>query len=58
MSVEVQEAFRILKTREGNIMNSLCHIVVKVKEQRIVKAVREKQQVTYKSRSTRLTDSQ
>jgi hypothetical protein len=58
MPVNIQGAYRT-PNRLGQKRNSSCHIIVKTlnaeNKERILKAVREKGQVTYKGRSSRIT---
>ena len=58
MPMKIQEAYRI-PNRLDQKRNSSCHIIIKtpnaLNKERIVKAVREKGQVTYKSRPIRIT---
>jgi len=58
MSINVQEAYRT-PNRLDQKRNSSCHIIVKTpnaqNKERILKAVREKGQVTYKGRPIRIT---
>jgi hypothetical protein len=56
--MNIQEAYRT-PNRLGQKRNSSCHIIIKAQnaqnKERILKAVREKGQVTYKGRSIRIT---
>jgi hypothetical protein len=58
MPMNIQEAYRISNRLELK-SNSSCHIIIKtpnaLKKERVLKAVREKDQVTYKSRPIRIT---
>jgi hypothetical protein len=58
MPMNTQEAYRILN-RLDQKRNSSCHIIIKtpnaLNKERILKAVREKGQVTYKGRPIRIT---
>ena len=58
MPMNIQEAYRT-PNRLDQKRNSSCHIIIKtpnaLNKERIVKAVREKGQVTYKSRPIRIT---
>jgi hypothetical protein len=53
MTINIQEAYGTLN-RPGQKINSFPHIIIKTtnakKKERILKAVREKDQVTYKGR--------
>jgi len=58
MPINIQEAYRTLN-RLDQKRNSSCHIIVKTpntqNKERLLKAVREKGQVTYKGRPKRIT---
>jgi hypothetical protein len=58
MPINIQEAYRT-PNRLDQKRNSSCHIIVKppnaLKKERILKAVKEKGQVTYKGRPIRIT---
>ena len=58
MSINIQEDYRPLKRLEQK-RNTFCHIIIKtpnvLNKERILKAVREKGQVTYKGRPIRIT---
>jgi hypothetical protein len=58
MPTNIQEAYRTPNSSDQK-RNSTCHIIVKTpnvqNKERILKAVREKGQVTYKGRPTRIT---
>jgi hypothetical protein len=58
MPINIQEAFRT-PNRLDQKRNSFCHIIVKTpnaqNKERLLKAVREKGQVTYKGRPIRVT---
>ena len=58
MSMNIQEAYRT-PNRLDQKRNSFCHIIVKTpnaqNKERLLKAVREQGQVTYKGRPTRIT---
>jgi hypothetical protein len=58
MPMKIQEAYRV-PNRLDQKRNSSCHIIIKtpnaLNKERIVKAVREKGQVTYKGRPIRIT---
>jgi hypothetical protein len=58
MPMNIQEAYRI-PNRLDQKRNSSCHIIIKtpnaLNKERILKAVGEKGQVTYKDRPTRIT---
>jgi hypothetical protein len=58
MIINIQEAYRT-PNRLGQKRNFSCHIIVKApkaqNKERILKAVREKGQVTYKGRPIRIT---
>jgi hypothetical protein len=60
MSINIQEAFRT-PNRLDHKRNSSCHIIVKIpnaqNKERILKAVMEKDQVTYKGRPIRITSN-
>ena len=57
MSMNIQEAYRT-PNRLNQKRNSSCHIIIKtpnaLNKERILKAVREKGQVTYKGRPIRI----
>jgi hypothetical protein len=58
MPMNIQEAYRTPNTLDQK-RNSSCHIIIKMPDvqykEKILKAVREKGQVTYKGRSIRIT---
>jgi hypothetical protein len=58
MPINIQEAYRTLK-RLDQKRKSSCHIIIKTShaqsKERILKAVKEKGQVTYKGRPIRIT---
>ena len=58
MSMNIQEAYRTPNTLDQR-RNSFCHIIIKTpnaqNKERILKAVREKGQVTYKGKPIRIT---
>ena len=58
MSMNIQKAYRT-PNRLGQKWNSSCHIIIKTpnvqNKERIVKAVREKDQVIYKDRPVRIS---
>ena len=58
MPMNIQEAYRT-PNRLDQKRNSSCHIIIKTQnelnKERILKAVREKGQVTYKGRPIRIT---
>jgi zona occludens toxin (predicted ATPase) len=58
MPINIQEAYRT-PTRLDQKRNSSCHIIIKTpnvqNKERILKAVREKGQATYKGRPIRIT---
>ena len=58
MPMNIQEAYRNPNRLDKN-RNSSCHIIIKtpnaLNKERILKAVREKGQVTYKGRPIRIT---
>jgi hypothetical protein len=58
MPINIQEAYRLPNSLDQQ-RNSSCHITVKtpnaLNKERILKAIREKGQVTYKGRHIRIT---
>jgi hypothetical protein len=58
MPMNIQEAYRTTN-RLDQKRNSFCHIIIKTpnaqNKERILKAIREKGQVTYKGRPIRIT---
>jgi hypothetical protein len=58
MPMNIQEAYRT-RNRLDQKRNSSCHIIIKtpnaLNKERILKALREKGQVTYKGRPIRIT---
>jgi hypothetical protein len=60
MPMNIQEAYRT-PNRQNQKRNSTCYIIIKTpnvqNKERILKAVREKDQVTYKGRPIRITQT-